>query len=149
MIRQTGRRPRYRRRGQRGSSLIEALTGLAIMLFAILGSIGLQANLLRIGNQSQYRMQAGMLGQSIAGLIAVDAGNIGCYALVSASAIGCNSGTAQTQAQTWRSDVLAALPNAREPDIRVAADGSATITLTWQDPKDPATRNYVLVLQPL
>lgn len=149
MISQTGRRPRRNRRSQRGSSLIEALTGLAIMLFAILGSIGLQANLLRIGNQSQYRLQAGILGQSIAGLITVDAGNIGCYALVSASTVGCSSSTAQTQAQTWRSDVLATLPNASEPDVRIGANGSATITLTWQDPKDPATRNYVLVLQPL
>ena len=138
----------YQTSRQHGASLTEALTGLAIMLFAILGSIGLQANLLRIGNQSQYRMQAGMLGQSISGLIAVDAGNVGCYALVSASALGCTSSAAQTQAQTWRSDVLATLPNASEPDINVAADGSATITLKWQDPKDPATRNYVLVLQP-
>jgi Tfp pilus assembly protein PilV len=137
------------RRRQHGNSLIEALTGLAIMLFAILGSIGLQANLLRIGNESQFRMQAGILGQNIAGLIAVDAANVGCYALVSASAIGCTSNAAQTQAQTWRSDVLATLPNASEPEVRIGADGSATVTLRWQDPKAPARRNYVLVLQPL
>jgi Tfp pilus assembly protein PilV len=134
---------------QRGSSLVEALAGLAILLFAILGAIGLQANILRIGSQAQYRLQAGLLGQSIAGVITVDAGNIGCYALVSASAIACNSAAAQTQAQAWRSDVLATLPNASEPEILVAPDGSATITLQWKGLKDPALRNHVLVLQPL
>lgn len=134
---------------QRGSGLIEALAGLAILLFAILGAIGLQANLLRIGNQAQYRLQAGLLGQSIAGMIAVDADNIGCYALVSASAIACNSAAAQTQAQAWRSDVLATLPSASEPQILIALDGSATVTLQWKSSKDPALRNHVLVLQPL
>lgn len=136
--------------GQRqcGSGLVESLAGLAILLFAILGAIGMQANLLRIGNQAQYRLQAGLLGQSIAGMINVDAANIGCYALVSASAIGCNSAIAQTQAQAWRSDVLATLPNASEPEIHIALDRSATITLQWKALKDPALRNHVLVLQP-
>jgi Tfp pilus assembly protein PilV len=134
---------------QHGSGLVESLAGLTILLFAILGAIGLQANLVRIGNQAQYRLQAGLLGQSIAGMIAVDAGNIGCYALVSASAIGCDSSVAQAQAQAWRSDVLATLPSASEPQILVALDRSVTITLQWKALKDPTLRNHVLVLQPL
>lgn len=134
---------------QKGSSLIESLIGLSILLFALLGLISLQANILRIGNQSQFRMQASLLGQSIAGMITVDVGNVGCYALVSKSAVACASPDAQTQAGKWRDEVLATLPNASEPDITVASNKTATIKLSWKDPKDPATRNYILVVQAL
>jgi hypothetical protein len=105
--------------------------------------------MVRIGSQSQNRMQASLLGQNIAGMISVDASNVGCYALVSASALGCGSPAATALASGWRTEVLNTLPNAVEPDIAVAADKTVTIKLAWKSPKDPATRNYVMVVQPL
>jgi Tfp pilus assembly protein PilV len=132
-----------------GSSLIESLIALTILLFAILGFIALQANVLRIGSQSQYRIQASLLGQNIASMISVDSANVGCYALVSTSAVTCSSATSQALAQTWRTEVLNSLPNASEPDIAVASDKKVTIKLVWQSPKNPVTHNYVLVVQPL
>jgi len=134
----------------RGSTLLEALIALLILSFAVLGLIGLQANLLRIGSQAQYRMQASLLGQNIAGLMAVDSPNVGCYALDSVTAFPCPAGVTQSQeqAQAWREEVLAALPNASEPKIAVASDRTATVTLSWKPPRDTVTRNLVIVVQP-
>lgn len=136
---------------QQGSSLIEALIALLILSIAILGIIGLQANLLRIGSQAQYRLQASLLAQNIAGMISVDGANAGCYALVAESALPCPAGSVQgvEQVGLWREEVLATLPNAAEPSIAVAANRTATVTLSWKAPKDPATRNLVLVVQPI
>jgi type IV pilus assembly protein PilV len=136
---------------QRGSSLIEALIAMLILSVAILGLIGLQGNLLRIATQAQYRLQASLLAQNIAGMMAVDAANVGCYALVATSATPCPAGAVQgaEQAAAWREEVLATLPNAAEPSIAVAADRTATVTLSWKPPKDPASRNLVLVVQPI
>lgn len=136
---------------QRGSSLLEALIALLILSFAILGLIGLQSNLLRIASQAQYRLQASLLAQNVAGMMSVDAANVGCYALVARSAMPCPAGAAQSTAQAgaWREEVLASLPNATEPSIAVAANRTATVTLSWKSPKDPATRNLVLVAQPI
>jgi type IV pilus assembly protein PilV len=134
---------------QQGSTLIESLIALTILLFAILGLIGLQANVVRLGSGSQNRMQASLLSQTLAGIISVDSANVGCYALVSASAIACPSNAARALAAAWRTDVLNALPNASEPDVAIAADRTVTIRLVWKSTKDLATRNYVLVVQPL
>jgi type IV pilus assembly protein PilV len=136
---------------QRGSSLIEALIALLILSIAILGIIGLQANLLRIGSQAQYRLQASLLAQNIAGMISVDGANAGCYALVATPELPCPAGAVQgvEQVGLWREEVLATLPNAQEPSIAVAANRTATVTLSWKAPKDPATRNLVLVVQPI
>lgn len=133
---------------QRGSSLLEALIALLILSFSVLGLIGLQANLLRVGSQSRYRLEASLLGRNIAGMIAVDANNVGCYALVTTSEIPCTSTDAQAQAAAWRKEVMAVLPSAVEPKIAVTADRIATVTIAWKPPKDPATRNLVIIVQP-
>lgn len=133
---------------QQGSSLVEALIALLILSVAVLGLVALQANLLRIGSQSRYRLEASLLGRNIAGIIAVDAANVGCYALVNSSAIACSSDDAKAQAAAWRKEVMAVLPNAQEPTIAVTADRIATVTIAWKPPKDPAARNLVIIVQP-
>lgn len=138
-------------KNQRGSSLIEALIALLILSIAILGIIGLQANLLRIASQAQYRLQASLLAQNIAGMISVDGANVGCYALEAKSDIACPAGATQgtEMAEAWRDEVMKTLPNASEPSIAVSSNRTATVTLSWKSPKDPATRNLVLVVQPI
>lgn len=135
-------------RYQKGGSLIEALVALLILSFVALGTIGLQSNLLRVGSQSRYRLEASMLARNISGMIAVDATNVGCYALGSASAVTCLSQDAQTQAASWRDEVMATLPNAVEPSVAVAANRVVTVTLSWKPPKDAATRNLITIIQP-
>ncbi|MBP1621594.1 MAG: type pilus modification protein PilV [Acidobacteria bacterium] len=46
------------RRSQRGSFLLEALVGIAIISFGILGIVGLQAQSIRWVNDAQYRSEA-------------------------------------------------------------------------------------------
>jgi type IV pilus assembly protein PilV len=135
---------------QRGSTLLEALIAMLILSFSVLGLIALQANLLRIGTQAQDRLEASMLAQNIAGMISADPSNTGCYALQVETLLPCPAGGAEgsRRATAWRGEVMAALPNASEPRIAVAANRTATITLAWRSSKDPASRNLVLVVQP-
>jgi len=137
-----------RMRYQKGSSLVEALVALLILSFVALGTIGLQSNLLRMGSQSRYRLEASMLARNISGMIAVDAPNVGCYALGSTSAIPCTSQEAQAQAATWHDEVMATLPSAVEPSVAVGADRVVTVTLSWKPPKDATTRNLITIIQP-
>lgn len=51
-------RPIPRRHRQAGSFLLEALVGIAIMSFGILGIVGLQAQSIRWVNDAQYRAEA-------------------------------------------------------------------------------------------
>jgi type IV pilus assembly protein PilV len=48
----------HRRGNQRGSFLLEALVGIAIISFGILGIVGLQAQSIRWVNDAQYRSEA-------------------------------------------------------------------------------------------
>jgi type IV pilus assembly protein PilV len=133
---------------QKGSSLVEALVALLILSFVALGTIGLQSNLLKVGSQSRYRLEASMLARNISGMIAVDAANVGCYALGSTSAIACLSSSARSQAESWRAEVMATLPNAVTPSVAVGADRVVTVTLSWKPLKDATTRNLITIIQP-
>jgi type IV pilus assembly protein PilV len=133
---------------QQGSTLLEALIALLILSFAVLGLIGLQANLIRLSSQAQYRLQASLLGKNIVGMMATDRTNLYCYSLDSDTAQACPTPAVQEKVQAWRGEVMATLPNALEPKIDIAVDRTATVTLAWKAPRDPATRNLVIVVQP-
>lgn len=49
------------RRQQTGSFLLEALIGILIFAFGVLGIVGLQAHSLRVTNETQYRAEAAYL----------------------------------------------------------------------------------------
>ena len=53
------------RRSQRGSFLLEALVGIAILSFGILGIVGLQAQSIRWVNDAQYRSEAIYLANAV------------------------------------------------------------------------------------
>src|SRR5664279_999579 len=59
-------------RGQRGAFLLEALVALLIMAFGILGIVGLQAQSMRVTNDSEYRAAALYLANSLTGKIWTD-----------------------------------------------------------------------------
>jgi type IV pilus assembly protein PilV len=62
---------------QRGSFLLEALIALLIMAFGILGIVGLQAQSIRVTNDSEYRAEAVYLANSLIGKMwADDLGNL-------------------------------------------------------------------------
>lgn len=53
------------RRQQAGSFLLEALIGILIFAFGVLGIVGLQAHSLRVTNESQYRAEAAYLANML------------------------------------------------------------------------------------
>jgi type IV pilus assembly protein PilV len=53
------------RRQQAGSFLLEALIGILIFAFGVLGIVGLQAHSLRVTNESQYRAEAAYLANAV------------------------------------------------------------------------------------
>ncbi len=59
-------------RGQRGAFLLEALVALLIMAFGILGIVGLQAQSMRVTNDSEYRAEAVYLANSLVGKMWTD-----------------------------------------------------------------------------
>ena len=52
-------------RQQTGSFLLEALIGILIFAFGVLGIVGLQAHSLRVTNESQYRAEASYLANAV------------------------------------------------------------------------------------
>jgi len=52
-------------RQQSGSFLLEALIGILIFAFGVLGIVGLQAHSLRVTNESQYRAEAAYLANAL------------------------------------------------------------------------------------
>ena len=57
---------------QRGAFLLEALVALLIMAFGILGIVGLQAQSMRVTNDSEYRAEAVYLANSLVGKMWAD-----------------------------------------------------------------------------
>ena len=57
---------------QRGGFLLEALVGILIFSFGILGLVGLQANAIRHVNDAQYRGEAVYLASTIVGRMWTD-----------------------------------------------------------------------------
>jgi type IV pilus assembly protein PilV len=53
------------RKQQAGSFLLEALIGILIFAFGVLGIVGLQAHSLRVTNESQYRAEAAYLANRV------------------------------------------------------------------------------------
>jgi type IV pilus assembly protein PilV len=52
-------------RQQSGGFLLEALIGILIFAFGVLGIVGLQAHSLRVTNESQYRAEAAYLANAV------------------------------------------------------------------------------------
>jgi len=127
---------------QRGGFLLEALVGILIFSFGILGLVGLQASAIRHVNDAQYRGEAVYLASTIVGrmwtdnraqleaLYDKDLGGAGYLALV----------------ELAKNLPGASLPG-NEPDIQVVPGPSAnstvvTVTIFWQLPGDATQHNY-------
>lgn len=57
--------PRHARQTQTGAYLLEALVGILIFSFGILGIVGLQAQAIRFTNDSEYRAEAVYLANAL------------------------------------------------------------------------------------
>jgi type IV pilus assembly protein PilV len=127
---------------QRGGFLLEALVGILIFSFGILGLVGLQANAIRHVNDAQYRGEAVYLASTIVGRMWTD----------NPTQLEANydkdlAGPGYLALKELAKNLPGASIPANEPDIQVVAGPSAnssvaTITIFWQLPGDATQHNY-------
>lgn len=121
------------RTDQAGVALIEALIGILIFAFGVLGLVGLQATATRAQTSSKFRADAANLASELLGLIQTDnIVNINQYADANCPNYArCNG---------WLTKVQAGLP-AGAATITVTGSSVVTLTITWQQAKQEAS-NY-------
>lgn len=110
------RRSLRTRRGQAGIALIEAMVGMMIFAFGVLGVVGLQASMTKAQTASKYRADASNLANELLGRMWGDASaNLPQYATSS-----CGS---YANCKDWLSKLQNTLPQ-----------GAATVTVTLVSP---------------
>lgn len=116
------RRRAHRRPRQQGVALIEALVGILIFAFGIIGLVGLQAAMTRAQGSAKYRADASYLGSQVLGTMWADRSNLVRY----------DTGTCGSYqpCKDWTDKVAATLP-AGSAEISAAASGAVALTVTW------------------
>lgn len=114
------------RRGSRGIALLEAMIGVLIFAFGVLGLMGLQAAMTKAQTAAKYRSDASALASDLFGLIQTDnPANIGNYATKSCAKYD--------RCADWLTKVYATLPGEVAPEITVvAATGQVDVVIRWQ-----------------
>ena len=113
------------RRTQAGVALIEALIGMLIFAFGVLGLVGLQASVTQAQTAGKFRADASNLVDDLFGLVQTDhVSNFGKY--TDGSCAG------YSRCADWRHKVLATLPAADIAFVSNAATGSMAVTLSWK-----------------
>ena len=127
---------------QRGSFLLEALVGIAIISFGILGIVGLQAQSIRWVNDAQYRSEAVYHANAVVSRMWAD------DPTKLATTYGDTAGAGY---KAFR-EAVKTLPHADEdeyaPEITVDAGPTArsslvTVTVRWHLPGEAAGSQYV------
>lgn len=113
------------RRGARGVALIEALIGILIFAFGVLGLMGLQAAMTKAQTAAKIRADATNLASDLFGLIQTDRlANFDKYADANCAAYA--------RCADWLAKVHAALPNARAAVTVNSATGEVYAKIDWQ-----------------
>ncbi|WP_263571105.1 PilV family protein [Roseateles oligotrophus] len=113
------------RRAQAGVALIEALIGMLIFAFGVLGLVGLQASVTQAQTSGKFRADASNLVDDLFGLVQTD--HVSNFAKYSD---GNCAGYARCA--DWRQKVLSTLPDAKIAFVSNAGTGSMAVTLSWQ-----------------
>lgn len=121
-------------RKEKGMTLIEALVGLVIFSFGILGLIGLQAVTVRDTMDAKYRIDAGYLANQIIATMWVDRTNLSNYDTSL-------SGTFLPR-DNWKAAVDTLLPGANGTDApTITVSGTQVdITVRWKQPGEATAR---------
>lgn len=119
--------PRRARPAQRGIVLIEAMVGLLIFSFGVLGLIGLQASMTKAQTGAKFRADAANLTNELLGVMWSDApANVVNY-----SSANC---TGNPRCVDWLAKVDKQLPAAQTTVAVTAATGQVDITIRWTQP---------------
>lgn len=130
------------RRGQAGVALLDALVGIMIFAFGVIGVIGLQASMTKAQTSSKFRADAGNLANELLGIMWADApANLALYATAT-----CES---HPPCNDWKNKVSKTLPGASAavavslvalpagaPAATVIAD--VDVTVSWAMPGEGA-----------
>ncbi len=129
---------------QRGSFLLEALIGVLIVAFGVLGLIGLQAKTIQNVTDAQFRSEAVFLANSLIGQMWTSD-----QTQLVANFASAGGGPNYTE---FKNFVAARLPNATGanvptvtvvPAVAPATGTAVTVTVFWQPPGDVAVHDYV------
>lgn len=114
----------------RGVALIEALIGILIFAFGVLGLMGLQAAMTKAQTSSKIRADAANLASDLMGLIQTDnPGNINSYATAACGGY--------TRCSDWRAKLVATLPRGAAT-ITVTNSSKVDVTITWRQGSEAA-----------
>lgn len=112
--------------------MLEALVGLLIFSFGILGLVGLQGSMTRAQTTSQFRAQSAALASDLIGVMWGDTPHLSQYASASCAAYD--------PCKAWKGKVAAVLPAGTS---NVAINGSLiTVSISWTAPGE-STSTYV------
>ena len=127
---------------QRGIALIEAMIGVLIFAFGVLGLIGLQAAMTRAQTNTKFRADAANLAADLIALIQTDTvANMKQYEKASCAAY--------PRCEEWRTKVKSVLPAAADPEVKVnTGNNQVDITISWQQGSDTNQYQTVLVWKP-
>jgi type IV pilus assembly protein PilV len=112
------------RRGQRGVALVEALVGILIFAFGIVGLVGLQVAMTRAQGSAKYRADAAYLSSQVIGFMWADRTNLAKYNT------GGECGT-YAPCSDWVQKVESGLPAGAVEISTTAATGVVSMTVTW------------------
>ncbi|MEJ6006402.1 pilus assembly protein PilV [Paucibacter sp. AS339] len=108
----------------RGIALIEALVGIMIFAFGVLGLVGLQASMTKAQTGSKFRADASNLSSELLGVMWSDKpGSLGNYTTASCAAYA--------RCKDWSDKVGKTLPSATTAVVVNAATGEVDITINW------------------
>lgn len=120
-------------RNARGFALIEALVGILIFAFGVLGIVGLQASMTKAQTASKFRSDAAYLASELVGVMWSDINNLADYE--TSAGVPCVA----ARCADWVRKVDTMLPSTVTTVVVNA--GNVTITIEWTVPGE-GTHTY-------
>ncbi len=113
--------------------MLEALVGLLVFSFGVLGLVGLHGAMTKAQTMSRFRADAVTLAGDLVGTMWADMPRVAMY----------DSATCEAHApcKNWSDKVAAVLPGG-QPTI-VVNNGLVTITIAWTMPGEAVPNSYV------
>ena len=122
----------------RGVALIEALVGILIFAFGVIGLVGLQVAMAKAQGTAKYRADAAFLGSQVLGTIWADRTNLKKY-----NGTDCDDHPA---CKDWLNKVQSTLPAGTASVASAEATGIVNLTITWTTSAE-GTHSHVLSSQ--
>ncbi|MCV2356197.1 pilus assembly protein PilV [Paucibacter sp. B2R-40] len=112
------------RPGERGVAMIEALVGILIFAFGVLGLVGLQATMTKAQTGAKFRADAANASQELIGVMWSDsAANLSKYSTANCATYA--------RCKEWSDKLKQLLPGAATAVVVDGASGEVTITISW------------------